>query len=230
MHEEKPLEVRDLRHQDWLWTSKQLLFNKDVDEKMYKVYSGLAAYANNQTQKAFPSIGTMMQKLHMGRNTIIRALQKLESFNLISVEREKGANNIYSLLEISSFNTTTNEAEPEAPKLQRETTPKPAQTTREFFKGVQDLRDKNETKEATIVREFLLSLSQRYREAPKSLIWSEIQKFERYWTELNSTGSKERWQMETTFQVDRRLVTWFIKKDQFKTTVGTAGKGNKVIA
>ena len=91
---EENFEVRDLRNQEWLWTSKNLLFHKKIDEKMYKVYSGLAAFANNQTQQAFPSIQTLMQKLHMGRNTIIRALQKLEQGVFISVKRENGRNNI----------------------------------------------------------------------------------------------------------------------------------------
>ena len=99
---EETFEVRDLRHQEWLWTSKNLLFHKKIDEKMYKVYSGLAAYANNNTQKAYPGITTLVQKLHMGRNTVIRAIQKLEQGNFIFVERITGKSNVYTLLEIES--------------------------------------------------------------------------------------------------------------------------------
>ena len=221
---EDNIEVRDLRHQEWLWTSKELLFHGSVDEKMYKVYSGLAAYANNQTQKAFPSIGTLMEKLHMGRNTVIRALQNLEKEGFISVEREQGSNNIYSLLEIKR---TKKEATSTLADVQITA---PSQNTKAFFKGIQDLRNKAESDEGKNVASFLLSLTEKYPNAPKGLIWGEVQKFERYWTEQNGTGTRERWQMERTFQIDRRLVTWFIKKEQFKTSVGTAGKGNKVIA
>jgi hypothetical protein len=45
---------------------------------------------------------------------------------------------------------------------------------------------------------------------------AEIKKFVMYWTELNSTGKKQRWEMEKTFEVKRRLTTWFAKVSQFK--------------
>jgi hypothetical protein len=45
---------------------------------------------------------------------------------------------------------------------------------------------------------------------------SEIKKFVSYWTELNSTGKKQRWEMEKTFEIKRRLSTWFQKVSQFK--------------
>jgi len=220
---EDNLEIRDLRHQEWLWTSKELLFHGSVDEKMYKVYSGLAAYANNHTQKAFPSIATLMERLHMGRNTVIRALQNLEKEGFISVEREPGANNIYSLLEIRRVKKETTSTLADIQIIV------PSQNTKLFFGGVQDLRSKTESENGKRVASFLLSLTVKYPNAPKGLIWGEVQKFERYWTEQNGTGTRERWQMEKTFQIDRRLVTWFTKKQHFKTTVGTAGKGNKII-
>lgn len=37
----------------------------------------------------------------------------------------------------------------------------------------------------------------------------EINKFISYWTEPNKSGSKTRWQMQNTFEVSRRLATWF---------------------
>jgi len=43
----------------------------------------------------------------------------------------------------------------------------------------------------------------------------EVKKFVSYWTELNSTGKKQRWQMEKTFEVQRRLATWFSKVNNF---------------
>lgn len=212
MPKQTMFEVRDLRLQEWLWTSKSLLFSESVDEKMYKVYSGLAAYANNQTQKAFPSIDTLKDKLHMGRNTVIRALQALEAGGFISVERVQGQNNIYILLEVGQ----------QAPTVRTHTEPVvttnvPATRVKDFFKGVQDLREKNDTPEAAEIKQFLLQLKERYPAAPKDAFWNEIIKFERYWTELNATGTKQRWQKQPTFEVDRRLVTWFSKKDQFVT-------------
>lgn len=51
---------------------------------------------------------------------------------------------------------------------------------------------------------YLLSLK-----IPVDFARHEINKFTLYWTEKNSTGKKERWQMQTTFEVKRRLMTWF---------------------
>ena len=43
----------------------------------------------------------------------------------------------------------------------------------------------------------------------------ETAKFISYWTERNSTGVRERWEIEKTFEIKRRLSTWFSKANQF---------------
>jgi phage replication O-like protein O len=52
----------------------------------------------------------------------------------------------------------------------------------------------------------------------EKLITLELNKFILYWTEKNSTGRKERWQMEKTFEVRRRLATWLTRVKQFTNT------------
>ena len=94
------VEVRDLREQDWLWTSTAVLFHSKINGNTYKVYCGLSSYANNQTQKAFPSIATLAKKLHMGRSTVMRALSILESLGAVKVEKTLGEHNIYFLLKV----------------------------------------------------------------------------------------------------------------------------------
>lgn len=44
---------------------------------------------------------------------------------------------------------------------------------------------------------------------PEELAKTELRKFISYWTELNKSGTKQRWEMEKTFEVGRRLATWF---------------------
>lgn len=95
------IEVRDLREQDWIWTSTAVLFHPEINGNTYKTYCGLASYANNNSQKAFPSTRTLAMRLHMGRSTIIRGLETLEKIGAISVERTKGEHNIYFLLKIA---------------------------------------------------------------------------------------------------------------------------------
>lgn len=43
---------------------------------------------------------------------------------------------------------------------------------------------------------------------PEKIAIEEIEKFVRYWTELNHSGKRQRWQTEKTFEVKRRFVTW----------------------
>lgn len=110
----------------------------------------------------------------------------------------------------------------------------PAILTKTFFKGVQDLRRSQaekipvESEEGKITQKFLKELQEKYPEAPKNVIWGEIQKFERYWTEKNKTGKKELWEMQKTFEVDRRLVTWFGRVKGFNFTNNNT-KPNKQI-
>lgn len=42
-----------------------------------------------------------------------------------------------------------------------------------------------------------------------SLVEREFKKFHIYWTELNPSGKKQRWELQKTFEVKRRLLTWF---------------------
>lgn len=51
---------------------------------------------------------------------------------------------------------------------------------------------------------------------PESVARAEIGKFVNYWTELNATGKKQRWEMQKTFEIKRRLTTWFSKVNQFE--------------
>lgn len=49
----------------------------------------------------------------------------------------------------------------------------------------------------------------------KNLVENELSKFISYWTELNHSGTKQRWQLEKTFEVKKRLTTWFNNIDKF---------------
>ncbi len=43
----------------------------------------------------------------------------------------------------------------------------------------------------------------------------ELDKFFNYWTEKNKTGTKQRWEMQKTFELKRRLITWFNNSNKF---------------
>jgi hypothetical protein len=49
------------------------------------------------------------------------------------------------------------------------------------------------------------------RGANEESIRAELDKFIRYWTELDSSGRHQRWEKQPTFEVKKRLITWFDK-------------------
>jgi hypothetical protein len=44
---------------------------------------------------------------------------------------------------------------------------------------------------------------------PRETISQEIRKFYNYWTERNKSGTKQKWELESTFEVDKRISKWF---------------------
>jgi len=48
--------------------------------------------------------------------------------------------------------------------------------------------------------------------APQQMAEFEVKKFIGYWTELNKSGKKQRWETEKFFELNRRLATWFRNK------------------
>lgn len=53
------------------------------------------------------------------------------------------------------------------------------------------------------VREELVS------KLPEAVVDTELKKFVLYWTEPNKSGTRTRWEQQPTFDVKRRITTWF---------------------
>lgn len=54
-----------------------------------------------------------------------------------------------------------------------------------------------------------------------------IEKFFNYWSELNKSRTKMRWQLEQTFEVEKRLVTWASRDKSFNSKFETEQQTNK---
>lgn len=79
--------------------------------------------------------------------------------------------------------------------------PTPSEEARDFFKGnIENIF--NEFKDKSSLSNELLKL--------------EFQKFILYWTEKNKSGTKQRWEQQSTFEVKRRLATWLGKMKDYK--------------
>lgn len=100
--EQQQLQVRDLRNGDWYWINKLVLDHPYLTSSAKIVYCALAYFANNKTQKAFPSIKKIMELTGLGsRTTIVNSIKKLEGYCFIIAERKKGRITEYTLLKLT---------------------------------------------------------------------------------------------------------------------------------
>lgn len=60
-------------------------------------------------------------------------------------------------------------------------------------------------------------LMRLYPAETKENILAEIRRFTAYWTERESSGKRQRWQLQKTFEVPRRLSTWFQNQSKWTT-------------
>jgi len=86
---------------------------------------------------------------------------------------------------------------------------KPKDITTQFFKDVVD--------NTGMYTQFIDYLVDKWSDREHSS--AELIKFYSYWTESNQSWTKQRWQMEKTFDVKRRLATWFSRSSSFSKPV-----------
>ena len=58
------------------------------------------------------------------------------------------------------------------------------------------------------------------------VVKKELKRFLNYWMEKNGSGKKQRWEMQKTFELKRRLATWFINAQKFSQ--GSSSKGKAI--
>ena len=61
----------------------------------------LAYFANNKTQKAYPTFNKIMQLTGLKRRILTFAIKQLEKYHLIKVERKRGKISEYALLKLT---------------------------------------------------------------------------------------------------------------------------------
>jgi phage replication O-like protein O len=88
-------------------------------------------------------------------------------------------------------------------------TPTPKENAERFFSGVLALVHKDPDVDVEWLKDLLKEMADKNPHVQKKIIWEEIRKFCDYWTERNHTGTRGRWEMQKTFEVDKRLATWF---------------------
>lgn len=96
--------VRDLRNGQWFWIHKEALglISKELGSGGIAVYNWLSYFANSESQACYPAIDTLAKNCKYSPRYIIKILNQLEGLKLISIERQRGKVNIYSLLKVAS--------------------------------------------------------------------------------------------------------------------------------
>lgn len=86
----------------------------------------------------------------------------------------------------------------------------PAQEAKSFFDGEFE----------PVLKEFV-----EKTHSPPEAIRNEFSKFILYWTEKNKSGTKQKWELQKTFEVRRRLATWLGNVKQFSKVEFSKGRG-----
>ncbi len=95
------IKVRDLRNGDWYWSNKLVLDHPYLTSSTKVVYHALAYFADNDSQKAYPSLTKICQLTNLKRPTVIKAVRQLEEYHFIKVEKEQGRLSKYTLLKLT---------------------------------------------------------------------------------------------------------------------------------
>jgi DNA-binding Lrp family transcriptional regulator len=102
----------------------------------------------------------------------------------------------------------------EGQELELPEDPTPGEIAKEFFDP------QNSFRRNSIVEEICQATG-----APREAVETEVKKFVFYWTEPNKSGTKQKWQLQQTFDVKRRIYTWLSRANVRSTAGSRSGAG-----
>ena len=193
------------------------------DELRFYLYVKL--YAINK-HSAFPSFKSFKSDLDWNKYTVIRVVKMMEAKKRLKVEREKGKNNVYDITWYDKLNekgssqeTLTTTGRETLPTSRRETLTRTNRNITTNNKTSEILTPSKEVKlflrDKKYFQETAVNFISEKSNLPAEIVLQELKKFRSYWSELNGTGTKQRWQLEKTFELKRRLGTWFKNTEKF---------------
>ncbi len=98
------MKVIDFRTSKFVMAPRTLVEDKTLSPRDKTVYLTLCLYANNESKQAYPSAETIGEYVGCSRNSVFRAVAKLEKAGYIKRENRKNGlgrqtTNIYYLLD-----------------------------------------------------------------------------------------------------------------------------------
>jgi len=119
-----------------------------------------------------------------------------KAYTELATTRQPKGNQLATQVKLSKDNLSKVKLSEEVAKA-----PTPAEEAREFF----NTREKQE--------DLINVLFQRG--IPRQIAEAEIKKFVSYWTERTKSGLKQKWELQQTFELGRRIGTWFKNYKEF---------------
>lgn len=239
------IKIRDRRNRGWFYLDNEYLngYAKIFGAVGTAIYVSLCRHVDSQTQKCFPSQELIGKELGIADRTVRKYIKMFEDYGLIEVVRDKsnyqkGLSNTYYLIDKSEWKKNTEERTSSVPQRKIKTVTEENDDISQRTQIPSNKTHSNKTHitrlietPAQIAKDFFLGgeyydkyLLEYARIAPVDFIQQEFKKFVLYWTELNKTGTKQRWEHEKTFEVKKRLLTWLNKANDFKNTGRARGK------
>jgi hypothetical protein len=190
------------------------------------VYLWICEHAN-EYGICFPAIKTLGVESGSSESTVKRAISELEKSGILQKVQRKNTSNEYQILiveneeggfSVNLGGVTENPgvgSDRPTNSIQLELNPHnssseaalramtPSELAQEFFKS-------------SVAQEALIDKLVKVG-VMKAAAEDEIKKFIDYWTELNGTGKRQRWQMQKTFELRKRMATWLSRANIRKT-------------
>lgn len=175
-----------------------------------------------------------------GRSAILEGLKELENVGYLKREKQKDGTVIYNLnYEPKCGNQTLGS---EKPKCGFRTVGKVHCAETEPISNKEDIVIKNISNKEVEAQKINPAIEMRnFLQNPEDvttvlinagmdgcMVRSEILKFINYWSELTKSGKKQRWELERTFELKRRLATWFRNSKKFNNNYSNAPKGVRI--
>lgn len=206
---------------DFLIIPKIVHCNKKLRATDWVVYATIYWYEHMKDGRCFAGNEAIADVSQVGERAVMGALERLETEGYI---RRLYNDNKSRRLEIQCLvhYAKTESTEPMQTKNKKEKkqlalveTPDgdtPGEYAQKFFQGD---------------REIIGSIGQQLEASgiPSQMVVRELLKFKNYWTEPTKSGKKEKWQLQQTFDVKRRLGTWFRNIAERQQTGGSRRAG-----
>lgn len=104
--------VKDERKRGWFWVENALIEREDLEPLEKLLYMTLARYADDDGE-CFPSQGTLLKVTGLkDKRTITKYINNLEYKKLLKIEKIKGKQNIYKLLNARLEPVTSGDTRP----------------------------------------------------------------------------------------------------------------------